>query len=298
MYGASKAALNRLTNGLGAELYGTGIRVNTVEPRGRRAERRRGRAGRRHAAARPDRVARGDGRGRGPLRLPRGRHRPITVSLDNIEKFGLTVMGSTRSRCREHPGWVHGPGHRGWPGRGGRHRPGRWPRRAPTWSSTTSSPTGSGGCDIGGTARALPFDVTDLAAVQAAFAEAWLIEQDERRHQEGRPVLLQEIFADDYRGAAVTFRGQFRTPEGTGLAGLFLRVMKPRDPHGPFTAQAALADPANYIVTLEVPATGPPTRSPRRSRTTPTPSRSASSWPAPAGSSCATRSSAVLGWLA
>ena len=29
--------------------------------------------------------------------------------------------------------------------------------------------------------------------------------------------------------------------------------MKPRDPHGPFTAQAALADPANHIVTLEGP---------------------------------------------
>jgi citronellol/citronellal dehydrogenase len=33
MYGASKAALNRTTNGLAAELYGTGVRVNTVEPR-------------------------------------------------------------------------------------------------------------------------------------------------------------------------------------------------------------------------------------------------------------------------
>lgn len=33
MYGASKAALNKVTNGLGAELLGTGIRVNTVEPR-------------------------------------------------------------------------------------------------------------------------------------------------------------------------------------------------------------------------------------------------------------------------
>jgi NAD(P)-dependent dehydrogenase (short-subunit alcohol dehydrogenase family) len=32
-YGASKAALNRITNGLAMELYGTGIRVNTVEPR-------------------------------------------------------------------------------------------------------------------------------------------------------------------------------------------------------------------------------------------------------------------------
>ena len=70
---------------------------------------------------------------------------------------------------------------------------------------------------------------------------------------EGFAWLAQEIFADDYCGAAVTFRGQFRTPEGTGLAGLFLRVMTPHDLHGPFTAQAALADPANHIVTLEGP---------------------------------------------
>ena len=50
---------------------------------------------------------------------------------------------------------------------------------------------------------------------------------------EGFVFLVQEIVADDYRGTAVTFRRQFRTPEGAGLAGLFLRVMKPRDLHGP-----------------------------------------------------------------
>jgi NAD(P)-dependent dehydrogenase (short-subunit alcohol dehydrogenase family) len=33
VYGASKAALNRLTVGLAAELIDSGIRVNTVEPR-------------------------------------------------------------------------------------------------------------------------------------------------------------------------------------------------------------------------------------------------------------------------
>jgi citronellol/citronellal dehydrogenase len=32
-YAASKAALNRLTNGLGIGLWGTGVRVNTVQPR-------------------------------------------------------------------------------------------------------------------------------------------------------------------------------------------------------------------------------------------------------------------------
>jgi len=33
IYGASKAALNRITNAVGAELYGSGIRVNTVQPK-------------------------------------------------------------------------------------------------------------------------------------------------------------------------------------------------------------------------------------------------------------------------
>ncbi len=33
IYGASKAALNRLTNALAAELVGRGVRINTVEPR-------------------------------------------------------------------------------------------------------------------------------------------------------------------------------------------------------------------------------------------------------------------------
>ena len=33
LYGATKAALNRLTNAMGASLYGTGIRVNAVTPR-------------------------------------------------------------------------------------------------------------------------------------------------------------------------------------------------------------------------------------------------------------------------
>lgn len=33
VYGASKAAMNRISHGMGVELYGTGVRVNTVEPR-------------------------------------------------------------------------------------------------------------------------------------------------------------------------------------------------------------------------------------------------------------------------
>jgi RNA polymerase sigma factor (sigma-70 family) len=67
---------------------------------------------------------------------------------------------------------------------------------------------------------------------------------------EGFAWLAQEIFADDYRGATLTFRGQFQVPPTAGRAGLFLRVMKPRDLRGPFTAEAALADPANHIVTI------------------------------------------------
>ncbi|MGH3283679.1 MAG: bifunctional nuclease domain-containing protein [Streptosporangiaceae bacterium] len=70
---------------------------------------------------------------------------------------------------------------------------------------------------------------------------------------EGFAWLAQEIFADDYRGTTLTFRGQFLVPPAAGRAGLFLRVMKPPGLRGPFTAQAALADPANHIVTLEGP---------------------------------------------
>jgi NAD(P)-dependent dehydrogenase (short-subunit alcohol dehydrogenase family) len=33
IYGSTKAALNRMTNGMAVELYGTGVRINTVEPR-------------------------------------------------------------------------------------------------------------------------------------------------------------------------------------------------------------------------------------------------------------------------
>ena len=33
VYGATKAALNRITNAFAVQLYGTGVRINTVEPR-------------------------------------------------------------------------------------------------------------------------------------------------------------------------------------------------------------------------------------------------------------------------
>lgn len=33
VYGASKAALNRISHGMGVDLHGTGVRVNTVQPR-------------------------------------------------------------------------------------------------------------------------------------------------------------------------------------------------------------------------------------------------------------------------
>jgi bifunctional DNase/RNase len=70
---------------------------------------------------------------------------------------------------------------------------------------------------------------------------------------EGFSWLAQEIFADDYRGTTVTFRGRFHTPDTMGRAGLFMRVMQPQDVRGPFTAEAALDDPANHVVTLEGP---------------------------------------------
>jgi hypothetical protein len=69
---------------------------------------------------------------------------------------------------------------------------------------------------------------------------------------EGFALLRQAMFGDDYRGATVVFRGEFRVPDGPRRAGLFLRVNTDprRDIRGPLTESAALADPDNTIVTI------------------------------------------------
>jgi bifunctional DNase/RNase len=48
----------------------------------------------------------------------------------------------------------------------------------------------------------------------------------------GYAVLFQEIYADDYRGRTVTFRGQLRTAGVAGQAGLHLAAGRPVDPPG------------------------------------------------------------------
>ncbi|HEY6493171.1 MAG TPA: hypothetical protein VIZ43_07850, partial [Trebonia sp.] len=56
----------------------------------------------------------------------------------------------------------------------------------------------------------------------------------------------QEIYADDYLGATVAFRGLLRGQD-TRNAGLFVRVRGALDVRGPVTAAAALADPSNHV---------------------------------------------------
>lgn len=68
---------------------------------------------------------------------------------------------------------------------------------------------------------------------------------------EGFAFLAQELYADDYRGAEVVFRARVRVPPDAGRAGLFLRVRGPEDGGVPLTEAAALADPANHLVTVE-----------------------------------------------
>jgi RNA polymerase sigma-70 factor (ECF subfamily) len=68
---------------------------------------------------------------------------------------------------------------------------------------------------------------------------------------EGFAFLAQEIYADDYRGAEAVFRGQVRVSPDADGAGLFLKVRKPNDGGMPLTQAAALADPANHIITVE-----------------------------------------------
>jgi NAD(P)-dependent dehydrogenase (short-subunit alcohol dehydrogenase family) len=94
VYGASKAALNRITNGLAAELDGTGIRVNTVEPRAavltEGAERLVG------SSLRPDQIESMEEMVEAVVALcdcPEDVTGQTMVSLDLIAAWGLTARG-------------------------------------------------------------------------------------------------------------------------------------------------------------------------------------------------------------
>jgi hypothetical protein len=78
----------------------------------------------------------------------------------------------------------------------------------------------------------------------------------------GSAVLVQTIYADDYRGAAVTFRGQLRITDMAGRAGLHLTVSGPRSEsmatrplldHGSSPAAPGSSDWTWHEVTVPVP---------------------------------------------
>ncbi len=94
VYGASKAALNRLTNALGGELAGTGIRVNTVEPRA--AVRSEGAEAMVGGRLSPDQYESMEEMVEAILALcdcPEGLTGRTHVSLQLIDELGLTVHG-------------------------------------------------------------------------------------------------------------------------------------------------------------------------------------------------------------
>ena len=75
----------------------------------------------------------------------------------------------------------------------------------------------------------------------------------------GFAFLGQEVFADDFRGSMVVFRGEFRVQADTpGRAGLFLRVNEGHAITGPMTERSVFADPDNNIT--PIPDTGDWTR--------------------------------------
>jgi citronellol/citronellal dehydrogenase len=94
VYAASKAALNRITNGLGAELHGTGIRVNAIQPAA--AVLTEGATALVGDALRPDQVETLEEMVEGVLALcdcPEDVTGRTTVSLDLIRDWDLPVRG-------------------------------------------------------------------------------------------------------------------------------------------------------------------------------------------------------------
>jgi len=81
--------------------------------------------------------------------------------------------------------------------------------------------------------RSCPPDYTAAADGQSAVLSAAV------QRPAGSAALVQAIFADDYRGGTVVFRGEIRTEPGTEQAGLRLEILKhwwrngrPREDHG------------------------------------------------------------------
>ena len=84
----------------------------------------------------------------------------------------------------------------------------------------------------------------------------------------GFALLAQEIDADDYRGRTVTFRGELRTAQADGRAGLVLRVTRlgrsipppaaspgpGEDPAGQIAVVSGTGEWAPHEVTAQVPA--------------------------------------------
>lgn len=92
IYGASKAALNRITNGLAVELHGSGIRVNTIQPRA--AVLSEGAAELVGATLRPDQIESMEEMVEGVVVLcdcPPEVTGRIAVSLDLIADWGLVI---------------------------------------------------------------------------------------------------------------------------------------------------------------------------------------------------------------
>ena len=93
VYGATKAALNRITNALAVELYGTGVRVNTVEPRA--AVMSEGAEALVGDIVKDDQIESMEAMVEGAIALcdcPPEHTGRIEVSLDVLDRLGITVM--------------------------------------------------------------------------------------------------------------------------------------------------------------------------------------------------------------
>jgi NAD(P)-dependent dehydrogenase (short-subunit alcohol dehydrogenase family) len=103
LYGATKAALNRITNAFAVELYGTGVRVNTVEPRS--AVMSEGAEALVGDIVKEDQIESMEAMVEATIALcdcPPEHTGRVEVSLDVLDRLGITVM--TLDGARPYPG--------------------------------------------------------------------------------------------------------------------------------------------------------------------------------------------------
>jgi hypothetical protein len=182
---------------------------------------------------------------------------PVRLADEAADRVAVPVpgddlLGPLLDRVPPYARVLPGHGPAGWPAA---TRPGQRPRFEPR-NLDFADGLDRWDLEAGSRREAGPSRPADYRAA-ADGDSAVLSSADER--PAGSAALVQSVFADDYRGTTIVFRGEIRTAPRTELAGLRLEIIRhwwrngrPREDHG-ITVTGGHRDWTGYEITALIP---------------------------------------------